>query len=246
MMAETKSMSGTGRQGAGYWEESARPLVSLAFIAPFLVVYEIGVLWLGSTALHNGAAVWLKRLLSLAGFGQFFLLPVCVCGILLAWHHVARQRWKVSLGVLAGMSVETTLLALMLLGVARLQSSLFGTLHLFIPCSISGRELVSYCGAGIYEELLFRLMLLPTVAGMFRLAGAAHVRSFAAAAILTSLVFALAHYRMMVGSGDDFQWFSFLFRFLAGSFFAVLFLYRGFGIAAGSHAIYDVLASIVA
>ena len=29
---------------------------------------------------------------------------------------------------------------------------------------------------------------------------------------------------------------------LAGLFFAAVFLYRGFGIAAGSHAVYDILA----
>jgi hypothetical protein len=35
--------------------------------------------------------------------------------------------------------------------------------------------------------------------------------------------------------------FSFLFRFLAGICFSLVFIYRGFGIAAGSHALYDIL-----
>ena len=70
------------------------------------------------------------------------------------------------------------------------------------------------------------------------------------AVVLTSLLFATAHYRidMMIGSyhlvtslGDPFEWASFLFRFLAGAFFSLLFLYRGFGIAAGTHALYDIL-----
>jgi hypothetical protein len=39
-------------------------------------------------------------------------------------------------------------------------------------------------------------------------------------------------------------WFGFVFRFLAGVFFSVLFVYRGFGIAAGSHAAYDVLLGL--
>jgi len=35
-----------------------------------------------------------------------------------------------------------------------------------------------------------------------------------------------------------------LFRFMAGVFFSILFIYRGFGIAAGAHAAYDILAML--
>jgi membrane protease YdiL (CAAX protease family) len=56
------------------------------------------------------------------------------------------------------------------------------------------------------------------------------------------VLFSAAHY---VGPcGDPFRWLTFLFRFLAGVFFAVLFRYRGFGIAAGTHALYDVLVGL--
>src|SRR3990170_3082495 len=48
-----------------YWRESQRPLVSLAFVLPLLVVYEGGVLWLGPAAMRNGADVWLRQLLDL-------------------------------------------------------------------------------------------------------------------------------------------------------------------------------------
>lgn len=65
------------------------------------------------------------------------------------------------------------------------------------------------------------------------------------AAILTSLLFAAAHYRIVWPGGDDFQWFSFTFRFLAGMYFSVVFIYRGFGIAAGSHAAYDILVRVL-
>ena len=57
--------------------------------------------------------------------------------------------------------------------------------------------------------------------------------------VLTSVLFSAAHY---IGpAGDKFGWTTFLFRFLAGAYFAVLFRCRGFGIAAGTHAFYDVL-----
>ena len=57
------------------------------------------------------------------------------------------------------------------------------------------------------------------------------------------MLFAAAHH--LVPGGEPFQAFDFAFRTLAGGFFAVVFLYRGFGIAAGSHAVYDLLVGIL-
>jgi hypothetical protein len=62
--------------------------------------------------------------------------------------------------------------------------------------------------------------------------------------VLSSLLFSAAHY---IGPyGDAFDWLTAFFRFLAGAFFAVLFIFRGFGIAAGTHALYDVLVFLSA
>jgi membrane protease YdiL (CAAX protease family) len=107
--------------------------------------------------------------------------------------------------------------------------------------AVAGR-IVGYMGAGVYEEILFRLMLLPPVAACaFRL-GAKRGLRIALAVVVTSLVFSAAHY---VGPhGEAFDSFGFAFRFLAGTFFAVLFVFRGFGIAAGTHALYDVFVSL--
>ena len=62
------------------------------------------------------------------------------------------------------------------------------------------------------------------------------------AVLLTSTIFSAAHY--LGPYGEAFDAFSFAFRFLAGAFFAVLFVYRGFGIAAGTHALYDIFVSV--
>ena len=73
------------------------------------------------------------------------------------------------------------------------------------------------------------------------------------AVVAASLLFAAAHYQLdfSIGSwrcaisvGEPFSWMSFSFRALAGAFFSVLFLYRGFGVAAGTHALYDILATL--
>ena len=93
----------------------------------------------------------------------------------------------------------------------------------------------SYFGAGIYEELLFRMILLNLGMGLLAWLRAGRQASLMGGIVISSLLFSAAHY---VGpSGDSFNWLTFCFRFLAGVFFAVLYLYRGFGIAAGTHAL---------
>ena len=104
-----------------YWQQSRRPLTCLAFVSPLLALYEVGVLWLGPLAMRNGADVWLRQLLDLLGFGQYFLLPVLTVAILLGWHHATRQTWQVVPGVLYGMVAECLLLAIALVVIARLQ-----------------------------------------------------------------------------------------------------------------------------
>jgi membrane protease YdiL (CAAX protease family) len=102
-------------------------------------------------------------------------------------------------------------------------------------------RVVAYFGAGIYEELLFRLMLLPATIGLLKLCGIPSRWSLVAALLATSLIFSAAHYQIFTTIGDEFTWFSFIFRAVAGLFFSLLFLFRGFGIAVGAHALYDIL-----
>ena len=234
-----------------YWNQSRRPLASLAFVIPLLVFYEAGVLLLGSGAVRNGADVWLRTLLDRLGMSQYFLLPMLTVGILLAWHHVTGERWRLSAGVLYAMAAECVLLSLLLLGLAHLQGDLLssvGEMNSGTLQQIGSRRLgilnriVGFCGAGIYEEVLFRLMLLPPLLGLLALMGVAVKWRILAGVVATSAIFAAAHH---IGAhSEPFAWFPFAFRFMAGALFALLFVYRGFGIAAGTHALYDIAAGL--
>jgi membrane protease YdiL (CAAX protease family) len=219
-----------------------------------LVAYEGGLLWLGPQGMRNGVDVWLRQLLQWIGFGQYFLLPMLTCGLLLAWHHLNRERWRFGWSVLYGMFVECVILAVALLAAARLQGALLASLSIREIVSVADLEgtghVVAFFGAGLYEELLFRLMLLPAVVMLLRAGGMERSGSLWVAVLLTSLLFAAAHYRLEFAAGpihwampygEPFAWVSFGFRFLAGAFFSVVFLQRGFGIAAGTHALYDIL-----
>ena len=171
-----------------YWEQSRRPLAALAFVVPLLVLYEGGVVLLGPQAVRNGADVWLRQVLDLLGFGQYFLLPALTVGLLLGWHHVTHQRWQLSVGVLYVMFAECAVLGLALVCLSHLAGALAagtlvgrqaeGTVQLAIAWLVAGRGAVvgrclGFVGAGVYEEMLFRLMLLPPVSACAAWLGAA-------------------------------------------------------------------------
>jgi membrane protease YdiL (CAAX protease family) len=232
-----------------YWSQSRRPLASLVFAGPLLVIYEAGVIFLGPSAQRNGADAWLREQLKILGFRaqlDYFLLPVLTVGILLSWHYVSRQPWRVPRKVLAGMATESLGLAVALWFSWGLYQFFMHLMAQAVGLDISQNNVAgwlgtvnSYFGAGIYEELLFRMILLNLCIGLLMWLRVERSASVVGGIVLSSLLFSTAHY---VGPyGDAFQWLTFCFRFLAGAFFAVLYIYRGFGIAAGTHALYDVL-----
>jgi hypothetical protein len=238
-----------------YWLESSRPLVSLVFVIPLLLAYELGLVVLGPQAMRNGADLWLRWLLEWLGFGQFLVLPLATCCGLLAWHHVRGDRWRFPWPVLSGMLLESVLLGILLLAVAHVQGSILAALQPAAWTTDAADpdgldHLVAFLGAGVYEETLFRLLLLPLVAFGWQALGADRQHALGLAVAVTSLIFAAAHYRLdlMLGDwhlvtevGESFAWASFLFRLVAGAFFSAVFLWRGFGIAVGTHALYDIL-----
>ncbi len=239
-MGKTSEHVPLGRRAEAYWTQSRQPLASLVFLAPFLAAYEIGVCRLGA---GNGADAFIHWLLAGLGFGQHLLLPVLVVCILLALHHTSRQRWQLSGGVISAMAVESLLLGALLCAVGYLCHGATCAIDRSTMESLRDklRDAFAFLGAGIYEELLFRLILLSAVAWALRRLKMSPRTGMVLAVVLTSVLFAAAHNL----AGEEFQAFSFVFRTLAGGFFAVVFLYRGFGVAAGSHAVYDLLVGIL-
>ena len=103
---------------------------------------------------------------------------------------------------------------------------------------------ISFFGAGVYEELFFRLMLLAPLLVFAKRFVSREVPVVAVAVLVTSLFFALAHYQPLNPYGELFEWVGFSNRMLAGLFFGVVFVLRGFGIAVGTHIAYDILTQL--
>ncbi len=238
---------------ASYWVATRRPFPSLLFVAPLAVAYEAAVFGLGGSgaggSFRTGADAWMCRALASAGLSHPWFLPMLLVVILMGWQVWSSQDWRFSPSILGGMIVESLTWAIALLGLGRLLDLGFSYLeqgHLPIlaanPAAISPltfKALVGYVGAGVYEETLFRLMLIPVLFGALRLLQMPQVLSSSWAVTASALLFALAHH---AGSpGEVFTWYAFVFRWMAGVFFAWVFIIRGFGIAVGTHTAYDIL-----
>ena len=105
-------------------------------------------------------------------------------------------------------------------------------------------------GAGIYEELVFRLILICVLMLLFQDVLRLSRKSSIILSVLISALLFSAHHHVDLLSGqanaaDPFTLGRFAFRTIAGIYFAVLFAIRGFGITAGTHAFYDIIATVI-
>jgi membrane protease YdiL (CAAX protease family) len=76
-----------------------------------------------------------------------------------------------------------------------------------------------------------------------------HRSSIILSVLVSAALFSAHHHIVFVNgqlsSSAPFNWAEFMFRTIAGVYFAALFAIRGFGITAGTHAFYDILATII-
>lgn len=237
-----------------YWALSRAPRYSITFALPLLILYEALAATLSRFAgeqMRNGADVMLRSLfVAVAGRRGPLLFVLCVIAIsvwLIA--RDLRRSGKLEPRVFLWMTAEAVALALvfgLVIGTvtAKLLSP-FGPLAIIAsqPTMGTGARLMLSLGAGLYEELLFRVLL---VSGLLLLArrvlglGTTLANTFAVT--LGALIFSAFHY---VGPyGDPLRLDSFVFRTIAGVAFSALYVFRGFGITAWTHALYDVLVLV--
>jgi len=199
-------------------------------------------IYLSGSDVKNAADVIVKTPLTLLGrnaalifnfgVGLFFVVALLCAG----------TEEGLNIGIFLPMFLESLLYAL-----------LMGPLIDFIQSEVvpvalainGGRviDLILAIGAGLYEEIVYRLILLSVIYAIFHRV-LKFKQWFAAtlSIVLASLVFAALHY---IGSlSDTFSGETFLFRFLAGIFLSSIFILRGLGIAVYTHALYDILLVI--
>lgn len=223
---------------AGYLQQSQRPLTILAFLLPFVVLHELGARYYGTGV---AAASLLRLAASYLGVYGSTIPAILLVLTLLSWHLIRRDGWEVKSRNLAMMAGESFLFALPIFAISLICQQ-------FLPLATGMRPPLGAMwslslGAGVYEELLFRLYLCAVLGVLaehaLRLKGTA-LTVFVVAA--SSVLFSLYHYL----DHEQFALFTFVFRSLAGAYFAGLIAARGFGITAGAHAFYDLIVVTLA
>jgi membrane protease YdiL (CAAX protease family) len=177
----------------------------------------------------------------------YFFATVIAVAVYFVGRDLRKSKERLRYRIFAMMLIEAVILAVLLgLVVSVATARLVGALTTMsaqsgassIETMSAATRLMLALGAGLYEELLFRVLLVGGIAaGMRWLIGGTVVPGIIAAAA-GALIFSAFHY---IGPyGDKWQLASFTYRALAGLAFSALYLTRGFGITAWTHALYDV------
>jgi hypothetical protein len=222
-----------------YSQQTHRPLVCLIFIAPLLLFFQIGAMFCRTSLL---APEDLGRLLGYFGATAPYLPPLFILAVLFSQHLLKKDDWHLRPTVLAGMVGESMIWTIPLIALNMMASHLelaattvrSNTAHVF-------QETLVAVGAGIYEEFIFRLVLVIAAILIFVDVFGLNKKATAVAAIVVgAFLFSLYHFPAdQWGSGMPFPWADFLFRAAAGVYLGGLFILRGFGLAVGTHTFFN-------
>ncbi len=248
---------GESPTGGGYWTSARRPLHILAYLLPLIVIYEVCLARMLSLDVeaHRKLHEFFVNL-GVATAGGLSLGGLAIVVVLLVWHVLTRERWRVEPAVVAMMAVESLLLAAPLVVVghlltysplaaatgsagsaAALPPPVFADLDIWSKVAIS-------IGAGLYEEFFFRMLLIAVLHTLLVDVGKASPRLGAGIAIVVSAV-AFAWYHDLGGPQGELSGRKMLFYLLAGVYFGLVYVLRGFGLAVGVHALYDIITVLI-
>jgi membrane protease YdiL (CAAX protease family) len=203
---------------------------SLVLIFPLLLAYELGVLVFGRV---NGADLITHVLWAIVGNRPLYLLVHAVLAIaFLVWIRRANRWGTLSIDVVAPLVLEAAVYAFTL---GTLITLLVDRL---LGLGVTGSSIIAALGAGVHEELVFRLVLVSGIAMLCHRLGPR--TSIAIAIASSSLLFAAAHH----AAGEPFTVHAFVFRTLAGVAFALIFWFRSLAHAVYAHVLYDIVVAL--
>jgi hypothetical protein len=220
-------------------------LYSYIVCLPLLLLYEL-LIWIStpdaSGTVRISVDVWFRQIVQLTGFHSTSIILGLVAlggGIILYIKRADLQqiRKRYFLMMLAEAFFYSVIITI--------------TIHTFLDAilmadSNSGIESLNILqlyalslGAGLYEELFFRVILVSVLIYFFKIFTENNSLSTSLSIVAAALIFSGVHY---IGFyGDVFTLHSFLFRFLFGLGLNLIYVKRGFGIAAWTHAVYDLI-----
>ena len=223
-----------------YFQKSKSPFYSFIITLPIFLLYELGLFLMRGTEfsyIKNGADVLIEDMIATLGFDIFYISSSI---FLLAFFIIAYYQKKnydsftIYKSYLSIMLFESFVYALLLF-------LLLGNMSLYLM-DISVEDIkfniILSLGAGIYEELIFRVfsifILYKFISFIFK--SMRHFSTQFSALLLSSILFSLFHF---MGT-ESFSQEAFTIRFIAGILLGILYINRGFGITAITHSFYDI------
>ncbi len=231
-----------------YFEQTRSLAFSLLAIFPLVLLYEILIVQLNQQVhleIRNAAEKFLKDFLGLAGITLTWQLGLLYLAITLIVMIYARNRNQVIVPPLRfwGLLILESLAYAAFFGYGtRFLTKLILSLQAQgVPVYESLSKLHKFMlaiAAGVYEEILFRLILLGSILYIFKKIWQARlwVQAMLASAIAAA-VFAIFHYPTL----EHVTWDSFMFRLIAGWILGIIYVARGLAVVVYTHALYDIL-----
>ena len=221
---------------ADYYFKSKSLFYSLIITFPLFIFYEIGIFYMFQANIpysKNGADVLIEEFINMLGLNGYYVassILFIVFFLILYFQRKNFKTFKISSKYLSLMIMESFLYAVLL--VLLLQ-------NIYLSQGVNMNNLNNFIlsiGAGLYEELIFRFFLLFFLSKSFIfIFKMKEFSSLLLSIIASSVLFSLFHY---IGQ-ESFNSYSFTLRFIAGIYLSSIYINRGFGIVALTHAFYD-------
>ncbi|MGB2819679.1 MAG: CPBP family intramembrane glutamic endopeptidase [Phycisphaerae bacterium] len=233
---------------SAFWEEgylrlTQRPLNSLLFILVPLIVYHIYALRYDTELL---APRDVGRLLRYFGATADVLPPLLILVVLALQHLIHKYPWRVQPIALGGMLIESMLWVVPLFALSHFTGRFLAATAATRPAP-AVRQVLQALGAGIYEEFIFRLVFISLTLLVFvDLLGLRKELAAVAGILLGATLFSLYHLSQdQLAGAVAFPWGGVIFRAMAGVYLGGLYVCRGFGIAAGTHAFWNICVALL-
>ena len=223
-----------------YFSYTRNSTISLMFIFPFFLMYEILAYFLFDTSdyvIRNSADIIFRDIFEIITNNTLItyngLLLILIFSFI--FYNFKNKSPKFTLSYIFFMFIEGIFFGLLLVFILN-GFSVFNYSqqnYFFIDYSFM---FYSCLGAGIWEEILFRYLLLSSLIKVFKKIIDKY-SSIILSIFISALLFSMFHY---IGSlGDVFNIYTFIVRFVGGIYLGIIYLYRGLGISMISHIIYD-------
>jgi membrane protease YdiL (CAAX protease family) len=241
---------GTQPKAIGIYLQKTRTcFFGLLAITPLLIIYESASEYLYRQApgiiaapeVRNSAEILIKRILWFAYIRQNIFLWAVFAAVLAGAFWQAKKQSNLDFKLIYfPYQVFESLVYALVFGFAISKITTYLKLQANEQAQNSlSMKMTLGLGAGIYEELLFRFVLVSVLALVFsKVLKTKPIYHNSLAVVLAAVIFSLYHYW---NNTEVLTTESFLFRFYAGCILGALYVVRGIGVSVYTHSFYDLL-----